>query len=109
MYDRVYVSMKESEKEYCSKITYLCIPREDQFKLLTGKILDVDIYILPDEDSIDYPILTARLDWQDGLHIWQSECIDPFTWSTVANQLLLAMKEAKELIDKETYCAGDPE
>lgn len=99
--------MTESEKEYCSKITYLCVARK-AYQQITNRVLDVDIYILHDEDSIEDSILTARLDWQDGLHIWQSECIDPFTWSTVANQLLLAMKEAKELINTESYCAGEP-
>lgn len=99
--------MTEAEKHALKKIRYLCVPRKDYFQL-TNKVLDVDIYIVPDTDSIDTPILTARLDWQDGLHIWQSECIDPFTWSTVANQLLLAMKEAKSMIDQQTYCAGEP-
>lgn len=98
--------MTEPEKEMCNKITYLCVPRKNQYITIT---LDVDIYILPDKDSIEHPILTARLDWQDGLHIWQSECIDPFSWSSVSKQLLLAMKEAKSIIDKEIYCAGEPE
>lgn len=100
--------MNKSERDVCDRITYLCIPRKNYYQL-TNKVLDVDIYILPDEDSIDTPIITARLDWQDGLHIWQSECIDPFTWSSLSKQLLLAMKEAKSMIDQETYCAGEPE
>jgi len=99
--------MNDAQKEYCSKITYKVIPR-DSFIQLTGKVLDVDIFIYH-IDSEESPILTGRLDWQDGLHIWQSECIDPFTWSTVANQMLLAMKAAKELIDPVIYCAGEPE
>jgi hypothetical protein len=99
--------MTEKEKHACSKITYLCVPR-NAFLNISKRVLDVDIYILEDENAIENPILTARLDWQDGLHIWQSECIEPFTWSTVANQLLLAMKEAKSMIDQELYCAGEP-
>lgn len=96
--------MNDYQKEYCSMITYKVIPR-DSYVQLTG---DVDIFIYH-IDSEESPILTGRLDWQDGLHIWQAECIDPFTWSTVANQMLLAMKAAKELIDPVTYCAGEPE
>lgn len=98
--------MNDAQKEYCSKITYKVIPRDSLIQL-TGKVLDVEIiiYHIDEEES---PILTGRLDWQDGLHIWQSECIDPGSWSTVANQMLLAMKAAKELIDPVTYCAGEP-
>ena len=96
--------MTESELEYCSNIKYKVVPRKNYY-VLVNKILDVDIFIYHDEE---YPILTARLDWQDGLHIWQSENIDPFAWSAISKQLLLAMKEAKSLIDPEKYCAGDP-
>ena len=98
--------MNDYQKEYCSMITYKVIPR-DLYIQMTGKILDVDIFIYH-IDSEESPILTGRLDWQDGLHIWQAECIDPFAWSAVANQMLLAMKSAKELIDPVTYCAGEP-
>ena len=98
--------MNDYQKEYCSMITYKVIPR-DSYVQLTGKVIDVEIiiYHIDEEES---PIITGRLDWQDGLHIWQAECIDPFAWSAVANQMLLAMKSAKELIDPVTYCAGEP-
>lgn len=96
--------MIESEKETCAKITYIVRPRLQQ----QNRVLSVDIKIIPEIGQPDFPILEATLDWQRGLDIWQSECIDPFTWSAVAAQMLLAMKEAKKLIDPVTYCAGEP-
>lgn len=97
--------MNEIDKQHCNGITYACVPRT-QF---SPKCLDVDIYIYHEQSSYHFPILSARLDWQDGLHIWQSECIGPFCWSAISAQLLLAMKEAKSMIDPTIYCAGEPE
>lgn len=98
----------ESEKETCARITYIVKPRLQYKELQQNRILSVDIKIIPEIGLPDFPILSATLDWQRGLDVWQSECIDPFTWSAVAAQMLLAMKEAKKLIDPVTYCAGEP-
>lgn len=93
-------------KSQRDRVTYLIQPRLQFAHLNQNRILSVDIQIL-DEDSMDV-YMQANLDWQRGLDVWQSECIDPPIWSAIAEQMLLAMKEASKLIDSESYCCGEP-
>lgn len=93
------------------RIKYHIKPRLQFAELNGNRILSVDIFVAEShmgEDEIkENYILWGTLDWQRGLDIWQSECIEPDTWTEVYTQMLLGMKEARKLIDG--YCCGEPE
>ena len=82
---------------------------------LTGKPLRVYFKVLPkgtDElfyDDDEFCVLHGELDWQNGVSLFQTECIEPGDWSKIMSCGLDAIKACKEIIDPETYCSGDPE
>jgi hypothetical protein len=47
-----------------------------------------------------------RIDWQDGLMLYQNENIEPTHWPKIAAQLDLAMREARKLIGS-TWIHGE--
>jgi hypothetical protein len=56
--------------------------------------------------SQDMPDLSGRLDWQDGVTIWQTECIEPVLYSEIMGEGLKAIKKAQSLIDPELWICG---
>lgn len=48
--------------------------------------------------------ITGAVDWQDGVHIWQSEGIEPELWSTGMGVALQAIKEARKMIGSTWDC-----
>lgn len=56
--------------------------------------------------SQDMPDISGRLDWQDGVMIWQSECIEPELFSEITQEALKAIKKAHLIIDPDTWKAG---
>lgn len=48
--------------------------------------------------ELDYatPTLQAVIDWQDGLSIFHCEDLEPAAWPEIAEQITLALKDARE-------------
>jgi multimeric flavodoxin WrbA len=88
----------------------------------TGKVLAVDFYVhmlskvydgmdpnMPETWEIisqDMPDLSGRLDWQDGVTIWQTEGIEPILYSEIMGEGLKAIKKAQSLIDPKSWECG---
>ena len=51
------------------------------------------------------PWITGAVNWQDGIHIWQNEGLEPEVWTIGMSVALMAIKEAREIIGTQWDCA----
>ena len=72
---------------------------------MNNEIWEVRFAIFPVNDS-EEPVLEGRLDWQDGISIYQTECLEYEDFIPIMMVASMAIAECKKHIGKERWELG---